>query len=311
LGTLVPLKLNSYQLRLYELIEQLEKENKPVRIIVLKARQMGISTVCAAYVYNRTVTSPYTDSLIIADEQKRSLNLFDMCCRYYDLSEPLLQPMKSRSNRKELVFQNPAVYDRGTNPGMMSQIKVDTAMDASAGRSGTIHNLLCTEFAFWPNAAEVVNGLFESVPYKPKTSIIIESTANGMQGKGEEFYQRWKDAVDGKSAFVPFFIPWFECDDYQLKAPEDFRPTKYEWELLEKFPDITFDKLFWRRVKLADRSQVREGFLSADDSFKQEYPTSAEEAFISSGRPLFNVEKLLSDIERCKKQEFKRAEICI
>lgn len=279
---LIPLKLNQYQLRLHLLIDSLRRQNKPVRIIILKARQMGISTACSGYVYHQTSTNFYKRALLVAHDMESTTNLFDMVKRYYDFSPERIRPLKRYSNRRELVFENGDEKDRASNPGLLSSISIDTAGKDTVGRSGTIHTLHLSELAFWPNAATSLSSLLQAVPNQPGTTVLVESTANGIDGDGKVFYEMWQKAVKGLNDFTPFFIPWFDNDEYRLGPPLNIQLTDKEFELKGMY-DLDDAQLYWRRWKISND-------LGSDEKmFCQEFPSSADEAFIVSGRPVFDL----------------------
>jgi hypothetical protein len=283
---LVPFKLNGYQRRLYRLVEKLRAEDKPVRIIVLKARQMGISTFCAGSVFHAAATNFYTKSMLVAHDIDSSVNLFTMVKRMYDFMPDRIKPMSRYSNRRELVFENSDEATRGQAPGLLSSIEIETANKSTAGRSGTIHHLHISELAFWNNAINPMNGLLQAVPNKPGTSVFIESTANGIVGDGETFHQMWMKAKAGENDFVPFFIPWFENPEYSMQTLGDEVWKDNEIQLANAH-GLTNEQISWRRWK------IRNDFAGDETLFNQEFPASAEESFLVSGRPVFNIAMLM------------------
>ena len=97
-GTLMPLRLNQPQDRMYHAGKSSWAAGKPVRIIVLKARQMGFSTLTEAIIFAITATRFYTDCMIVAHKDEATANLFRMSLRYYEnLPEPM-KPMRKASN---------------------------------------------------------------------------------------------------------------------------------------------------------------------------------------------------------------------
>ena len=132
---IISLKLNEPQLKYYNIIKELKKQGKPVRIIILKARQMGFSTVTEAIFFKETVTKPNVNTAIVAHKEDSTTNLFNMSKLMYDeLPEPM-KPEKKKSNAKELVF------DKDDGKGLKSKIKCFTAGGKGVGRSDTINNL--------------------------------------------------------------------------------------------------------------------------------------------------------------------------
>lgn len=293
-----PFVFNTYQDEITRIAQADEASGKPVRILVLKCRQVGISTWAGAYNYHKAATRFYRKATVIAHDDDSTNNLFRMQKRFYDFSPKQIQPMKRYSNAKELVFENPDEGDRGDNPGLLSSITVENANNLTAGRGGTIHHLHCSEVAFWKNASTVIGGLFQAVPYEPGTSIIMESTANGISGHGAEFYERCMAAMKGESVFRFIFFKWSHNPEYEIEPPKDFSPTHYEQELMQMHPELNARKLAWRRYKI--QNEMGRSLIEPEDQFKQEYPLTPEEAFISSGRPVFNQERINADIERAR-----------
>lgn len=297
---LVPFTLNHAQKIFLGLIDKNTKEKKPHRYIILKARQLGISTFCEAYIFHDTSTREYVNSLIIAHEDKATQNLFNMSKLYYEELPTALKPMKKYSNEKALVFENPTNDDlkKQQNPGLRSKISVATAGTSDTGRSGNITNLHVSELAFFPNAQNTLTALLQCVPDEPETFVALESTANGVGGA---FYDLWKASERGENEFTPIFLPWFTDPSYSKpfktkKEEKEFKKevnhtyidadktTVYTEEyLLKKQFKLTYEQLNWRKWTIANKCQ---GDL---EIFKQEYPATSDEAFIASGRPRFNL----------------------
>lgn len=281
LGHIVPLAFNKAQMRLHAEIERQRAAGQPVRIIILKARQMGFSTAISGEFYYHTTTCPNINSAIIAHKADASTNIFNKQKLFYDLSPSFLQPMRKASNAKELIFANPSVSakERKANPGLRSTIKIETAVNKDALRSATVHNVHCSEVAFWPYAEETMASVLQAVPNHPGTMVIIESTPNGVGGY---FYEEWLKAERGESAFTPLFFPWFEHDEYRQPVPPDFVITDEERELKTRF-GVDDKQLCWRRWC------IKANCAGSLDTFHQEYPATPEEAFLASGRPVFDV----------------------
>lgn len=284
LANLVPLKFNPPQMRLYQEIQRQEALGLPIRVIILKARQMGFSTATAGLFYHRTVTQPNINTMIIAHKADASTAIFNKNKLFYDLSPFFLQPLRKASNAKELLFENPSVKqkDKREKPGLRSKIVIETAMNKEAGRSSTIHNLHISELAFWPHPEETMTSVMQTVPNEPGTCVIIESTANGVGGL---FYEEWQKAERGESPFVPLFFPWYEMTEYTMPLPDDFQADQEELALQRKY-HLTDGQLVWRRWCIQANCH---GDL---DLFHQEYPADPHEAFISSGRPVFDTQAI-------------------
>lgn len=299
-SNLVPFKVNEAQKTFNKIIEEDTKKGKPKRYIILKARQLGMSTFTEGYIYHDTSTRENVKSLIIAHEEKATTNIFQMSKLFYEESPLAIRPMKKYANGRELVFENPTTNDEEklANPGLRSAITLATAGTSNTARSGTYHNVHASEVAFFPNPETTMLALLQCVPDEPNTFVCIESTANGVGGY---FYDMWYAAVRGENSFTPIFFPWFSDENYKADFESEEEKEKFieyvnsvsidehgkevhtdEYYLIEQF-GVSYEQLNWRRKTIADKCG---GDL---DLFHQEYPATPEEAFIASGRPVFNM----------------------
>lgn len=273
-GKIAPLVFNRIQRRFVKAIIKQMAGNGRVRMVVLKARQQGLSTIISAWQYWWLSQREAQKGLVMAHESDSTTTLFDMYRRIHDNVPELLRPHAKYASRGELQFDR---LDTG--------LRVATAGGRGVARGETLTVTHLSEVAFWPTAFAVnnFNGLIQAVPEEPGTGVFVESTANGMTGK---FREIWVGAVDGSNGYVPFFSAWFESDEYRETAPADFVRTPDEEKLVKQFADqglTSDDQLYWRRRKIA---QNGEGL------FKQEYPATPDEAFLSTGRPVFNPDYL-------------------
>ncbi len=278
-GDVVNFVLNEPQLKLYNIIKNLKQENKPIRIIILKARQMGFSTLTESIFFKETATKFNVNTGIITHKDEATNNLFNISKRMYDFLPLEMKPSLKNSNAKELVFDN----EKGT--GLKSKIKCMTAGSKGTGRSDTLNNLHISEFAFWPGDKKAtLNGLLQAVPNLPNTMVIIESTANGY----EYFKEIWDKAVKKENDFIPLFVGWNELDEYKMPYT-DFELTEEEQEIKNKY-NLSLEQITWRRWCLKNN-------CGGDvDLFKQEYPINPFEAFLSTGASVFNKEIIANRI---------------
>jgi hypothetical protein len=273
---IIPFVMNRAQRRFLDAILEQWQRTGRVRIITLKARQLGLSTLWGGFMYWWISQHRATKGIVVTHKGDATAALFDMTKRYHSEMEPSMRPHTSRSSGKELKFD---FLDSG--------YMIATAGADTVGRGDTLQLAHLSEAGLWPKskAAEIGNGLLQAVPNVPDTFVCIESTARGKSGW---FYQQYLAATTGDEAtgsgYEVVFLPWFFADEYSEPAPASFERTPDEDDLvllvLEEFnEDLTDDQLFWRRQKIA-----QDGL----DLFKQEYPTTAEEAFLTSGAPVFN-----------------------
>ena len=206
-GELVPLKFNYAQEILYNTIKKLRQENKLIRIIILKARQLGLSTATEGIFFANTVLGFNVKTGIITHKAEATSNLFNMNKIMLQNLPEKLKPSLLNDNQNALVFNN----EKGT--GLTSEIKCMTAGSSGVGRSSTYKQLHMSEYAFWPGKKrDTYLGLVQTVPTTKDSMIIIESTPNGY----DDFKDKWDDAVAGRSDFVPLFFPWFYNPDYRM-----------------------------------------------------------------------------------------------
>ena len=283
-GKIIDLKLNHPQQKLYDIIKEQKQAKKPVRIIILKARQMGFSTLTESILFKETATKFNRRTGIITHLATATTNLFNMSKLMLDNLPDDMKPSVKRSNAQELIFDN----DSGT--GLKSRIKCMTAGTSGVGRSDTFDNLHLSELAFWEgDVTATLTGLFQAVPNLPDTMIIIESTANGY----EKFKELWDQAVNGESDFIPLFVAWYELPEYSMPY-SGFKLTEEE-ERLKATYNLTNDQLEWRRWCIRNNCQ------GSVEQFHQEYPSSPDEAFISTGRCIFDKNAIVERLKHVPK----------
>lgn len=275
-GEVVPFKLNEAQTRLLEIVDnQLATEGK-VRVIILKARQMGLSTAVGGWLYWWISQHKAQKGLVVTHHGDSTRALFDLTKRYYENTPEWLKPQKSYSSRRELAFDK-----------LDSSYMVATAGGDGIARGETITQAHLSELAFWPNAtaADNFNGITQAIPNSKGTAIFVESTANGVSGV---FYDLWRGAVEGTNGFIPVFLPWYIQPEYREPVPEGFERTPDEEDLVKKY-GLDDEQLMFRRRKVAQ---------NGIDLWTQEYPATADEAFLTSGRPVFNTQQLAAALDK-------------
>ena len=277
-GEIAPLKLNPAQQILDDAVQkQLQNEGK-IRIIILKARQQGLSTYTGGYLYYAVSQEKARKAMVITHHADSTRALFDLTKRFHEHCPEILKPHTKYSSRRELSFD-----------ALDSSYVVATAGGDSVGRGETLTHVHASELAFWPKstAQDIWNGLLQAVPNAPKTAVFVESTANGVTGI---YHSLWEGAVNGTNGFVPVFIPWYVDPTYIEDVPENFERTPDEEDLAEEY-NLTDEQLMFRRRKIAQ---------NGIDLFRQEYPAYPEEAFLTTGRPVFNPEQLQKCLTEAK-----------
>lgn len=275
-------EFNNVQNMLYQKIDAIRQQKKPVRIIILKARQEGVSTFTEGMIFQDTSLKPNVNSLIVAHEPESTEAIFEMSKLFYDMMPKLIRPLKRYDNKKQLVFDNPDEKARVEKPGLRSRIVIATAGKVKIGRGLTIHNFHGSEVAFWKDGKELMLSVMQAIPDLPNTMVVLESTANGFGGDGEYFYNMVQGARSGKNDFELIFLPWHLMPKYSMpfsgeEEKEKFAETldAYEKEIQGSF-NLTLEQLNWRRWAIKNKCG------GDTDKFKQEYPITIEEAFVAS-----------------------------
>jgi hypothetical protein len=276
---IIPFTLNEAQHILDDAITESIRKTGMIRIIILKGRQQGLSTYVGGYLYFRVSQATARKAIVVTHKSDSTNALFNMTKRYHENVPASLKPSTSYSSRKELTFDK-----------LDSSYMVATAGGDGIARGETITEAHLSELAFWKasTAKENLNGLLESIPDEEGTAIFIESTANGVTGP---FYEMWKGAVEGINGYTPVFIPWYIQREYRSKdCPENFILTPDEEVLRDKYPQyMDNERLHWRRKKIAQKGL---------ELFKQEYPCEPEEAFLTTGRPVFDVQYITERMDK-------------
>lgn len=269
-----PLALNAGQRYAHDMLEKQLAETGRIRALVIKGRQMGISTYVEGRFFWKVTKTKNANAFVLSHLAESTTAIFRMVRFYYDnLPHPIFKPPLKSSTTTTMEFA-----------GLNSQYRIGTARSTNIGRGMTNKFVHASEAAFYPNSGEIVSGLLQSVPAEG-SEVIVESTANGAGGW---FYEQVMKSLRGESEWIVIFVPWFWLPEYERKVDPYFTMTAEE-EKLAALHGLTPEKINWRRAKIDE--------LGAVDLFKQEYPCTPDEAFLFSGRS-FVEEDCLVDAER-------------
>lgn len=307
-STLEPFTLHEVQLLLEEIWADIEASGRLVRLYILKARRQGVSTWATGRFFWLTSCRPNKNTVLVAHEPTATEYLFGMQQRYLLNLPPEFQPQTLKNNSRALLFNN----EKGT--GLDSAIRCGTAGVKDFGSGQRIDHLHLSELPKFPaeNQADLLISMFQTVPQKPGTAIIIEGTAKGIGGefyKGfwacryvyeiyldEDHKPAWRMTInptaDPSNEYGSIFIPWFAFKEYRMPVDEDFVRTGEEEGWVKTF-NLCDEQLAWYRWVLSNKCK---GDLNKRN---QEYPFTARGAFIGSGTPAFNVDRILFLKERC------------
>lgn len=307
-GDLVPFKPKPQQILLDEKLEAQRAAGRPMRVLILKARQIGYSTYAQAKAIQRATQRENHMTFTVAQDSRTAGKLFEMGEIMYvnlpDDADLALKPtIRNRRHQRALYFgsANRLERERGAI-GLNSAFLVDTAKEVEAGRGFTCHTLHLSEVAFWPDVRKL-RALLSSVPDEPETLIMQESTANGFN----HFKDAWDKAERGAGGYVTHFSPWQEEPDYQMAFLDDEDREAFidsigtgpygedEAGLMEL--GCAPEQLQWRRNVIEDR------FQGDARIFKQEFPATAAEAFLSSGDTVFSPIRIEAVLRKTKETD--------
>ncbi|MDE6010527.1 MAG: terminase [Muribaculaceae bacterium] len=315
-GPDVTFMLNSPQRRLVECFEKDRLAGRPIRLILLKARQWGGSTCTQLYMaWLQLLHAEGLNSLIIAHQGAGSDEIKDMFDRMMAAYPSWLLANNSISDLRALMCKPLKMEGVGRSgmifrvPGRNCKVKVGTAERPDSCRGGDYNLVHLSEVGIWratdgKTPEDIVRSACGGVLLKPLTMIVYESTANGT---GNFFHREYLAASRGESQFRPLFISWYEIEQYRLPLDDGRRSElavvlyegresdaetarrdsgRYLYNLFER--GATLDAIAWyieERKKYNDHSRMA-----------AEYPTDDVEAFAHSGCRVFD----RYDVERLR-----------
>src|SRR4030042_3504878 len=254
--------------------------NRTRRDIILKARQMGFSTIILGLFLHDTINVPNTTSILVCDTQKNAQALFARSQFMFDSMPEQVRPHIKYRDALELYFDK-----------LNSRITIGSAETRDFGRGRTINNLHLSEVSSPSFTEDFLIGLLESVPRTGH--VVLESTARGEGGPFYDYYMGAKNPFRPKrrvkNEYFGHYFVWHKHSEYKITDLTEEQKSEIltsldeeEVALIERF-GLTVEQLAWRREK-----KFRMGA-----KFVQEYPEDDdEEVFLKSGTPVFDNIKL-------------------
>jgi hypothetical protein len=268
---------------------------------ILKARQLGVSTLSEALLAHRIVTRAHIRALSGADVEEQAGYLFRMVVRIYDQLPWFLRPAKVYFNKnRELSLANQSflktAWGKSTR-GALQAVSGAEGSKGSIGRGQTYSVVHISELPTWENPEQLDTALLPAIPYAPDTLVLYEATA---EFAGDWWHKHWLASGEGEGRFTNIFIPWSaEPKKYALPAPLDWTPSastlvhaaKCERDSPKWFAGrtvtLTRDQLYWYERTRA--FYEKKGQLY---KFLKEYPADDQECFQYAGRSVFTLEQL-------------------
>ena len=309
-GEDIPFVLNPPQRRLVATFEEMRLAGKPIRLILLKARQWGGSTCVQLYMaWLQLVHQTGLNSLIIAHYSGASSEIKDMFDRMLaSYPDRLLFSEESQEKKGEKRVER--VGNSGTLFRVIPRnckIKVCTAETPTSARGGDYSLVHCSEVGLWKSTVrktpeDIIRSACSGVLLKPLTMIVMESTANGT---GTYFHSEYEAAKRGEGQFKPLFIPWFEIPHYSIPFSSREEEEKFARELYENRENDTVDSdrkqpwsYLWRLWEKGATLQAINWYIEERKKYSDhaqmaaEYPSDDIEAFAHSGAKVFDPYKI-------------------
>lgn len=315
----VRFKLNRPQRKLVAALEEMRLAGKPIRLIILKARQWGGSTCTQIYMaWLQLVHKVGLNSLIVAHLKDTSFDIKDMYDRMlkaypvrllhkmgedYSLTETKMEGVGGSQSIKRVPQRN-------------CKIKVGSAEAPDSARGGDYNLVHCSEVALWKSTDQntpekIVRSACSGILLKPYTMIVYESTANGV---GNFFHREYDAAKAGRSQFRSLFVAWYEIEQYSQpfasdEAREAFARTLYERREMDTAPstrEATGRYLWWlwetqgATLEAISWYVLERSKYNDDGDMASEYPSDDVEAFVYSGARVFDRYKVEAFRAACK-----------
>lgn len=261
-GQIVPFRANKHQRRLIDRMETMRRAGLPVRVLALKTRQVGITTAVQGYFAYLQAEEKVGDALTMAHDANVMRDMEAVATRFLGSLGAKPSATRRDDEPRRLVLPNGARW------------VIEAATTREPGKSHLVNLLHLSEVAYWSDPHPFLAAI-QTVPDKPGTVIVLEATGNGID---PIFYPRWQRAVVDISDYIPFFVPWWDVDEYRKPVPDGrpFVPTPEEQTLMRRF-ELSPEQIHWRRWTIANL------FGGDERRFQVEYPSTPEEAFELSG----------------------------
>ena len=306
-GRTVPFILNRAQRRVLNILEDMRRANRPIRVIMLKARHWGGSTLVQIYMtWIQLIHCRNWHSVICAhvkDTARTIRSMYSNLLASYPpelVKDILLESGADCADGKKTAVPKLEFvpFEGAQNVKIIKEracrVAIASAENQDAMRGADIAMAHLSEVAFWKattlrDPEDFLRAVCSSVPLEPMTLIAIESTANGV---GNFFHTEWMRATQKTSDKVAVFVPWYEIEMYTMEVA-DYRSlwdtmNAYEHSLWSEH-GCTLEQINWYRHKLAEYPKP--------ELMHAEFPTTPQEAFVSSDSNVFSnegIEKLRS-----------------
>lgn len=291
---IVPFRLRPAQIRFVDLLEDLQRRKRPPRVITVKSRRVGISAVCIGMEIIHCMVVDNADARITAHLAETAGDLFSAGkLMHSQLKAGIILDdeeveIDSPDPKAKVIHFGPYAYS--------SKLTFGTAKTVAGGRGMGFSANLATEAAYYEQEGSFTS-IFSALPRRDLFFGFVESTANGVTGVGGPFYEAYWAADRDESDFAAFFVgpqedPTCVITNEDLAREIMARSTDpdneaEERDLIARF-HLTVPQLAWRRSTLY--GMECNGQLN---KLHTDFPYYPEQAFVSSGEPVFTDQEKL------------------
>lgn len=272
---IVPFRLKPAQRKVYDLLTEIRLAGETAKVIILKARQVGISTLAESLNYEACDAGQQRKALVLSYKEEHSRELGEMA---KTIHENMWFPRPTRRlNRSLIEFDSP----HG------SSLRTLTGGSETVGRGFTAQHLHTSELPFWPSPETSLLSAMNALALGAGSTIVHEFTARGASGVA---YEMWQEAVRGENGYHAVFIPWYLDPEYSIPFPDKeakrlFGQSMTREEInYQQAHGLSLERMNWRRVTMQTKCR------NLPKMFRQEYPATDQEAFIASGSSVFDPE---------------------
>jgi len=262
----VPFLLNNSQLKY--LINRTNYD------IILKFRKRGFSSEILALWMVDFLTQKNVNAVVISHEKNATKRLLARAKYFFNSLPDKMRPKLTTEAKDELFWKE-----------SNNRFWIGTAGQKSFGRGDDISHLHISELPFWDNPG-IIDGILDACVKNPR--VVIETTANVA---GDSFHHLWMRAKLGGNMWTPHFFPWPEDETLTTFPPHAYKLNEAEKELMHKY-SLNKSQLYWRKTKME--------MMAVPENFPREFPINDTEAFIATGRAVFDTSVLNEWYENSK-----------
>lgn len=277
----VPFRYNWSQLQIARKIKEMEAAGKPLRLYILKSRQVGSSTMIACRYFVKTWAKDNVQALVLAQLEERSAELLERVKFFYSSLPAPLKLQLSKDSQYGLQYAD-----------TLGKITIASARNLAIARGATKQLLLLSEFAHYKNPRDLLKEFQKPILYAPGTEIIIETTGMGFGSQAHEF---WQETRQGRTPYEGIFLPWQDdpgCS-YEFSSDKD-----RDWRLKEAFeyePRLK-DRMQYHKLTPGNiyyAYLVLKNYCDGDyQDFLREYPCDEHEPWLSNNESFFGTENV-------------------